>query len=507
MRATLNHDPEYQKEVSKNTLEYKREVKRLIEETEAKAREEGNLLLAEAGDMAYRTDMSAWDEEGADLKAPNSVTQIVKAIQKQTQSELKNITKSTAFKGTVFETTGVYNAYRRELDMAVMKIGTGTFSSEQAIKDCVHRLAQSGLRSIDYTSNGKQRAYQLDTSVRMCLRTAINQLSGKIQEDNMKKFETPLVYVDAHAGARPEHAVWQGKVYAYNPDGILKDGSRAGDKYDDFFSETDYGSVTGLMGVNCQHHWYPYHEGDPIPEFKEPQPVTINGKEYTYYEATQEMRKQERKIRETKREIEATKALSGDARQLRAKLSDMQGKYKAFSSAANINPRQSALRVQSGTSNLAQTKAWQKMQHKKDGSVTRINDGILIKEKYVKGKYKTDNETIKNIQDNELKGVRFSSEMVYNGRISTAGKTMIRKPPVGRMQVVKIEIGNQVKPNRETLIDTILHEELEARIATRDYASDFYGRLNKMSDTERHIYINKVIEVAFRMKGLNYDLV
>ena len=49
--------------------------------------------------------------------------------------------------------------------------------------------------------------------------------------------------------------------------------------------------------------------------------------------------------------------------------------------------------------------------------------------------------------------------------------------------------------------------ELEARIATRDYASDFYGRLNKMSDTERHIYINKVIEVAFRMKGLNYDLV
>ena len=49
--------------------------------------------------------------------------------------------------------------------------------------------------------------------------------------------------------------------------------------------------------------------------------------------------------------------------------------------------------------------------------------------------------------------------------------------------------------------------KLEARIATRDYASDFYGRLNKMSDTERHIYINKVIEVAFRMKGLNYDLV
>ena len=45
----------------------------------------------------------------------------------------------------------------------------------------------------------------------------------------------------------------------------------------------------------------------------------------------------------------------------------MQGKYKAFSSAANINPRQSALRVQSGTSNLAQTKAWQKATKRTDG--------------------------------------------------------------------------------------------------------------------------------------------
>lgn len=178
-----------------------------------------------------------------------------------------------------------------------------------------------------------------------------------IQEENMKQFDTPLVYVDANAGARPEHAVWQGKVYAYNPNGKLADGRKAGEVYGDFFNETDYGSVTGLMGVNCSHHFYPYHEGDAIPEFKEPEPVEIDGKTYTYYEATQEMRKQEREIRAQKREIEATQALGQDTTTLAAQLKGMQANYRSFSAAAGINPRNSALRVEYGTSDLKKTNA------------------------------------------------------------------------------------------------------------------------------------------------------
>lgn len=358
VRKLLNKDAAFQAEVAKNTLEYKEEVRKIIAETEEEALKAGDLLTAAAGDMSFRYDLEAWNQPGADVTKPSNLSQIISAIQKQTRGELKNITQSMAFKNTPFETTGVYNAYRREMDLAIMKIGTGTWSWDQAAKDCVHRLAKSGLRSIDYTKDGKTRAYQLDTSVRMCLRTGMNQLAGKIQEENMKQFDTPLVYVDAHAGARPEHAVWQGKVYAYNPNGQLADGRKAGEVYGDFFSETDYGSVTGLMGVNCAHHWYPYHEGDAIPEFKEPEPVEIDGKTYTYYEATQEMRKQEREIRAQKREIEATQALGQDTTTLAAQLKGMQSKYRSFSAAAGINPRNSALRVEYGTSNLAGTKAW-----------------------------------------------------------------------------------------------------------------------------------------------------
>ena len=362
VHKSLEADKAYQRALAENTREYKQDVKRLIEETERKASKAGDVLVATAGDMSWNDDMQLWKAHDVDLKKPNGLSQLYKAIARQTNDELRNITRSSGFKNTILGTTGVYNAYRRTMDLAMIKVSSGAFSYQQAVKDCVDQLAKSGLRSIDYASG---RSYQLDTAARMCVRTGANQLSGKIQEMNLQQTNTPLVYVDAHAGSRPEHAVWQGQVYAYNPDGTLRDGSKAGEKYDDFFNETDYGSPTGLMGVNCAHHFYPYWEGDPIPEYKEPDPVEIDGKEYTYYEATQEMRRQERGIRQTKREIEAMKNLGEDTSALSRKLSKQMADYKSFSTSANINTRQYALRVQRGTSDLPKASAQSKTQEEK----------------------------------------------------------------------------------------------------------------------------------------------
>ncbi|WP_418838938.1 phage minor capsid protein, partial [Roseburia inulinivorans] len=46
----------------------------------------------------------------------------------------------------------------------------------------------------------------------------------------------------------------------------------------------------------------------------------MGGKTYTYYEFTQKQRQMERQIRATKREIEATKSIGGDAQDLQNKL-------------------------------------------------------------------------------------------------------------------------------------------------------------------------------------------
>ena len=346
----IRADKAYQMAVAENTKAYKQEVQDIIKRTVKEAKEAGDELTAEAGNMAWNNDLSMWQEHGADLKKPNSMSQLISAFQKQTAGQLRNLTKSTGFKNTVFSTTGVLNAYQREMDLALLKVSTGTFSYDQAVNDCVHRLAQSGLRSIDY-ANG--RTYQLDTAVRMSVRTGLSQLSGKIMEENLKQTGQDLVITSQHIGSRPEHVPWQNKVFSY---------SGKNKKYPDFFKSTGYGTATGLKGVNCTHEFYPFWEGaDFVPDdIEEPKPVKINGKTYGYYQVSQQQRKMERDIRATKRKIEAQRAIGGDVAELQSKLRKQTADYRQFSAAAGVKVKNNRLRLEKGGSNLSKTLSYQK---------------------------------------------------------------------------------------------------------------------------------------------------
>lgn len=329
----LAADPEYQKFLAENTKEYKMMVKHEIAETVKEAQKNGNKLVAEAGTMAWNDDLQMWAEHGVDLSKPSSLSQIMTAFRRQTVNELKNLTKTSGFKNTVLGTTGVMNAFQKEMDLAVLKTVTGTFSYQKATNDCIKALAQSGLRTIDYASG---RSYNLDTGARMIVRTAVSQMAGKVTEANMEATGTELVYVDAHDGARPEHAEWQGKVYTYSGTPTRE--------YPDFVESTGYGDVDGLKGVNCTHNFYPFWEGaSVIPEYTPKEPVEIDGKEYTMYEATQEQRKMERQIRELKREkqaqIDSGKPDSAVVDKLNSKIKEKNDAYKEFSSAAGLRAK------------------------------------------------------------------------------------------------------------------------------------------------------------------------
>ena len=361
----IRADKAYQMAVAENTKAYKQEVQDIIKRTVKEAKEAGDELTAEAGNMAWNNDLSMWQEHGADLKKPNSMSQLISAFQKQTAGQLRNLTNSTGFKNTVFSTTGVLNAYQREMDLALLKVSTGTFSYDQAVNDCVHRLAQSGLRSIDY-ANG--RSYQLDTAVRMSVRTGLSQLSGKVMEANLESSGQDLVITSQHIGSRPEHVPWQNKVFSY---------SGKNKKYPDFFRSTGYGTATGLKGVNCTHEFYPFWEGaDFVPDdIEEPKPVKINGKTYNYYQVTQKQRQMERNIRATKREIEAQRAIGGDAAKLQSKLRKQTADYRKFSAAAGVKVKENRLRVIHGTS--AKTKS-PKKSSKVNKNVALNRDGKEI---------------------------------------------------------------------------------------------------------------------------------
>lgn len=367
----LNADPDFRKAVAKNTLEYKREVRKIINDITKAAYKANEEIVAGAGNMSWANDLSVWKEAGKELTDNSYLKELMDAFTAQTNGELKNMTQTTGFK-TMSGYEGIENAYRRELDKAVIKICSGTFSQDKVVRDVVHDLAQSGLRSIDFASG---YSMQLDTAARLAIRTGCHQLAGKIQDENIKQTGENLVYVSKHWGARNKgtghanHEQWQGRVY------FIKEGKdyseeakRIGQDYiTDLWRATGYSvdgahesDPAGLYGYNCRHKHYVWFEGaSSLPkEQAEPKPVTINGKTYDYYAMTQKMRSMERNIRALKREKEAEEVLGDDTRELQVKIKEKTAKYKEFCKMCGVPEETSRLRYECGTADLKKTKAW-----------------------------------------------------------------------------------------------------------------------------------------------------
>lgn len=369
----LNADPDFRKAVAKNTLEYKREVRKIINDITRAAYKANEEIVVGAGNMSWANDLSVWKEAGKELTDNSYLKELMDAFTAQTNGELKNMTQTTGFK-TMSGYEGIENAYRRELDKAVIKICSGTFSQDKVVRDVVHDLAQSGLRSIDFASG---YSMQLDTAARLAVRTGCHQLAGKIQDENIKQTGENLVYVSKHWGARnmgtghANHEQWQGRVY-FVKEGkdYSEEAKRIGQDYiTDLWRATGYSvdgahesDPTGLYGYNCRHRHYVWFEGaSSLPkEQAEPKPVTIDGKTYDYYAMTQKMRAMERNIRTLKREKEAEEALGNDTRELQVKIKEKTAKYKEFCKMCGVPEETSRLRYECGTADLKKTKAWKK---------------------------------------------------------------------------------------------------------------------------------------------------
>lgn len=208
-------------------------------------------------------------------------------------------------------------------------------------------------------------------------------------------------------------------------------------------------------------------------------------------------------IRATKREIEAQRAIGGSTEELNAKLRKQNIDYKQFSADAGLRAKTNRTKVVSGSSDLSKTNTMKKYTNTVQNS-TKHGRIELSRDKFISGDYSTSDSVISDIIGNELKGVNLSSNIAYNGRIRTQGKTQATISPIGKVTINKMEIGKQVVDTRECVIDSILHEELEARIMLRAKDNQFYTKLFNASEKERHEYINKVVKRYFNGKGLDY---
>ena len=145
------------------------------------------------------------------------------AIRAQTLGELQNITRSLGFAvpgmGATVVPGGIQETYTRLLDVALVQVQSGAFSYNEAIRNCIDQLANSGLQWIDYPTGWHNR---VEVAVRRAVMSGVGQLCDKYSEALKEDIGTDYVEVSAHRGARdkgtgPEnHKSWQGKIYKWN---------------------------------------------------------------------------------------------------------------------------------------------------------------------------------------------------------------------------------------------------------------------------------------------------
>ena len=276
-------------------------------------------LMSEAGTIALQSDAAIYEAAGMTVpKIADSepLLAVLNTGYKETAQTMRNLCQTTAQTATM--------QFENALDRAWLKVQSGAFDTESAVRSAIKELSERGIQSIRYPSG---RTDSLEVAVRRAVVTGVNQTAGKLQEELADELGCDLVEVSAHAGARPEHALWHGKIY-----------SRSGNdpKYPPFRQSTGYGSGSGLCGWNCRHSFGPYIEGSP-PVWSEEQLSELdapkydyNGKMLTEYEASQQQRYNERQIRRWKREEAAMKAAGLDSSEATAKVKEWQGQQQEF---------------------------------------------------------------------------------------------------------------------------------------------------------------------------------
>lgn len=300
----LRADADYRKAVAKNTMDYKLEVQRLIRSTLNQAMHDNDEVIKAGGNMAWVDDLRVWKDNTAAVLSASFLPEVIDTYKHMTNEALKNLTRTLAFKN-VQGLIPLENLYTRELDFAMVQLLSGTFSSDEIVKKTVHNMAQSGLRSIDFASG---RTMELDTHVRLAMRTGYHQLAGEITNKNLMQSGVALVWVSEHWGARntgigvADHEAWQGKIYYTTelpPADAMAEAERIGQEdIENIWTATGYDPTgknandpLGLYGYNCRHSHSPWFDGMDKPKYTpEPSPITYNGKEYDYYAMTQRQR-------------------------------------------------------------------------------------------------------------------------------------------------------------------------------------------------------------------------
>lgn len=309
------------------------DILRELSRRTGRAETELERLMKEAAEKTLGYDGETYRAHGLAPPPPGAspeFKQLLTAGMEQAKGLFTNLTRTTANTAS--------GQFEAALDRVWLQISSGAFDYNAAIRMAVKDLARQGVGAVRYPTGHTDT---LETAVRRAVVTGVNQTCGKLQLALADEMGCDLMELTAHAGARPGHAAWQGRIV-----------SRSGRRGYLTLSDIGYGTGAGFKGWNCRHDWNPYFEGSPrayteetLKRFDEPK-YSYNGQRLTEYEAAQRQRAIERSIRRWKRENKAMEAAGLDGSESAAKIKQWQAAQKDFLRQTGLKPQEGRERVE-----------------------------------------------------------------------------------------------------------------------------------------------------------------
>ena len=301
----------------------RKDVVKLLARYTGKSEAEIRRLMQEAATAALEAEDEIYYHYGKEptpFEESTPLQNLLNAGYRQTAGSFSNLTATTA--------NTVSGAFEQALDRAWLQVSSGAFDYKTAVKRAVDGLADS-MPYVTYPSGHRDT---LEVACRRAVLTGVNQTGAKLQEARMDEMGASFVEVTAHGGARPSHAVWQGRQF--HRGGAV---DYMGKHYPDFEAATGYGTGAGLCGWNCRHTFFVvFPELGSPPAWTQESLEALNardiehdGRLYTRYEISQMQRARERAVRKWKRRYLAEDAAGADTtasavrlRQARQSLAD-----------------------------------------------------------------------------------------------------------------------------------------------------------------------------------------
>lgn len=286
----------------------------------------------------------------------------VNALANITKQEMYNYARATNLgysirdlKGNV-KFVGLRETYNRVLDEAVLNVGTGVDTFDNAMSKIMKDIGGNGLKTVDYASG---RSVRLDSVARMHLKGALRNLHNEVQKQVGEEFGYDGYEISVHSNPADDHSLVQGRQFSIEEYEKLNKGFEAKDYKGNTYT-LDHDHKNGFRPIselNCYHYVFSIILGVNKPEYSEEQlqkiiddnneGATIDGEHYTNYEITQLQRQLERRIREQK-DIQILAKASGNkelVKKSQDNITQLTKKYKELSDVSGLPTKMERIKV------------------------------------------------------------------------------------------------------------------------------------------------------------------